>query len=158
MNPPGTIGINEAARLTGKNKAIIHRDAEANKLPFTKNDKGHRAFQVADLLACYGPFKPLAGDETGDETGSGHRKSPEQETNVTSGLTVALDAKDQLIDALKAQIEDLRQERDRWHTAYEQKLLPAPAQPAANTNLPVVTEPPHSKPTWFQRLTGRATA
>lgn len=133
-NPVGTVGINQAAKLTGKNKAIIHRDAEAGKLHHSKNEKGHRVFQIADLIGCYGEFKAV----TSDETTSNHQKSPEQITSVTSDLTVALKAKEEVIDLLRAQIEDLRTERedlraerDRWHTAFEQvKMLPAPANEA----------------------------
>lgn len=130
-NPLGTVGINEAARLTGKNKAIIHRDAEGGKLHCSKNEKGHRVFQIADLIACYGEFKPI----TSDETGSGHRKSLPEETNPISDLAGVLKAKEEVIATLKAQIEDLRadredirNERDRWHRAFEEvKMLPAPA-------------------------------
>lgn len=133
QNPPGHVGINQAAKLTGKNKAVIHRDADSGKLPNSKNEKGHRIFQIADLIAKYGPLKPV----TGDDNGLDHQKSPEQETSVTSNLTAALEAKEEVISTLKAQIEDLKAERedikgerDRWHRAFEEvKMLPAPAKP-----------------------------
>lgn len=134
-NPPGHVGINEAARLTGKNKAVIHRDADKGKLHHSKNEKGHRIFQIADLISCYGELKP----QTSDETGSNHSKSPAEETGETSdnkGLEAALQAKEEVIATLKEQIEDLRaeredirRERDRWHGAYNEiKMLPAPAE------------------------------
>lgn len=131
QNQPGYVGINQAAKLTGKNKAVIHRDADSGKLHHSKNEKGHRVFQIADLISTYGPLKPI----TGDETGSDHRKSPAQEISVTSNLDAALQAKEEVIATLKAQIadlkaerEDIRHERDRWHKAFEEvKMLPAPA-------------------------------
>lgn len=131
QNQPGHVGINQAAKLTGKNKAVIHRDADSGKLFHTKNDKGHRVFQIADLITCYGPLKPITGEETSDNL----HKSPQQETSVTSDLDAALKAKEEVISTLKAQIEDLKAERedikhdrDRWHQAYsEVKMLPAPA-------------------------------
>lgn len=130
-NPVGTVGINQAAKLTGKNKAVIHRDAESGKLHFSKNEKGHRVFQLADLIACYGELKPI----TSDETASNHQKSPDQETIETSTLAAVVLAKEEVIATLKAQIEDLKAERedikrdrDRWNKAFEEvKMLPAPA-------------------------------
>ncbi len=131
QNQPGYVGINQAAKLTGKNKAVIHRDADSGKLPYSKNEKGHRVFQIADLLNIYGPLKPI----TGDDTSSNNQKSPAIEPSVTSDLDAALKAKEEVISTLKAQIEDLKaeredikHERDRWHQAYsEVKMLPAPA-------------------------------
>ena len=129
-NPPGHVGINQAARLTGKNKAIIHRDADNKKLPHTKNEKGHRIFQIADLISTYGELKP----ETSEVTSDNNQKSPPDKSVVTSDLTATLEAKEQVIATLKDQIEDLKAERedikyerDRWHKAFEEvKMLPAP--------------------------------
>lgn len=131
QNPLGHVGINQAAKLTGKNKAVIHRDADSGKLHHSKNEKGHRIFQIADLIACYGELKPV----TSDETSANHQKSPYEETSVTSDLDAALKAKEEVIATLKGQIEDLKaeredikNERDRWHKAFEEvKMLPAPA-------------------------------
>ncbi|MFN7137801.1 MAG: hypothetical protein ACK4UN_00525 [Limisphaerales bacterium] len=131
QNPLGHVGINQAAKLTGKNKAVIHRDADSGKLHHSKNEKGHRIFQIADLISCYGELKPV----TSDETSSNHQKSPTEEPIVTSDLSAALEAKEEVIATLKAQIEDLKAERedikgerDRWHKAFEEvKMLPAPA-------------------------------
>lgn len=130
-NPPGHVGINQAARLTGKNKAVIHRDAESGKLHHSKNSKGHRIFQIADLISCYGELKP----ETSDATSKDNRESPAQETSETRDVTAVVEAKEQVIATLKEQIEDLKAEResikidrDRWHRAYDEiKMLPAPA-------------------------------
>lgn len=130
QNPLGHVGINQAAKLTGKNKAVIHRDADSGKLHHTKNEKGHRIFQIADLISCYGELKPV----TSDETSFNHQKSPQEETSVTSDLDAALKAKEEVIATLKSQIEDLKaeredikSERDRWHRAFEEvKMLPAP--------------------------------
>lgn len=131
QNPLGHVGINQAAKLTGKNKAVIHRDSDSGKLHHSKNEKGHRIFQIADLISCYGELKPA----TSNETSLNHLKSPPQETNLTSNLDAALKAKEEVIATLKSQIEDLKAERedikgerDRWHKAFEEvKMLPAPA-------------------------------
>ncbi len=134
-NPPGYVGTNEAAKLTGKNKTVIKEDAESGKLPSTKNDKGYRIFQIADLLNIYGPFKKQV---TGDASSSDNQFSPPEKTSVSSDITGILEAKEQVIKMLQDQIEDVKRERDRWHNAYEMKLLPAPT--------PVVQAPANDLP------------
>ena len=139
MEQPGYVGINEAARLTGKNKAQISKDAKESRLPFARNEKGHMTFQVVDLQAKYGALRnPITGERSGDA----HRKSLGEKTSVTTDLAAVLMAKDETISSLKAQIEDLKTDRDRWsrqavELLEQVKMLPAPAsnqnQPAATT-------------------------
>ena len=81
------------------------------------------------------------------------RPETEEKAAEINGLKAVLQAKEEHIALLKDQIERERINAERWHTAYEQKLLPAPAQPPANTNLPLVTQP---KPGFFARLFGRS--
>jgi hypothetical protein len=122
--PPGTVGLNQAARLTGKNKAVLHRDADRGVLSYETNDKGHRVFQVAELGRVYG-LKPVTGEETRENHFAVTDQKPPEPV------------RDELVAELRARIADLQAERDRWHQAYtELRALPAPATKTAEPDPP----------------------
>ena len=125
MNEPHLVGINEAARLTGKNKATISRDTKSGRLSSIMNDDGKmRRYQVSELERVYGT---LRSPDTGYAPVANHQSQPVKETSATSALPEVVKAKDEVISLLKEQVEDLRKERDNWR---EQALrvLPAPTE------------------------------
>ena len=134
MNESYLVGINTASKLTGKNKATISRDSKAGKLSSTTNEAGHKRYQVAELERVYGRLRNP--DDTSDAPGANHRNQPPISTTDTSLVTEVVKAKDELIEALKNQIEDLRKDRDSWKVQ-AQRMLPAPA----DTTTAPVTEP-----------------
>jgi hypothetical protein len=97
-----------AAMATGVNKSSI----KASRISATKNDTGWM-IEVAELHRVFPPLPTVA---TGDATA------------MPRDATV-----DELIRVLRQQVEDMRQERDRWHAAFEAnqqqqvRLLPPPA-------------------------------
>lgn len=155
MSEPHLVGINEAARLTGKNKATISRDTKSGKLSATSSDTGSKRYQVAELERVYGK---LRNPDTGYAPGADHRNQPEEKTSETILLPEVLKAKDQVIELLQKQVEDLRHERDNWRETANQALraLPAPAPAPAETIVsttpaPVqapVTAPPEKRGFW----------
>jgi hypothetical protein len=97
-----------AAMATGVNKSTILRSIKGGRLSATKDETGWQ-IEVAELHRI---FKPLPTAATGEATA------------VPQDATVH-----ELIRLLRQQVEDMRQERDRWHAAFEasQRLLPPPA-------------------------------
>jgi hypothetical protein len=101
-----------AAMATGVNKSTILRSIKAGRISATKNDAGW-TIEVAELHRV---FPPLPMTATGEATA------------MSRDATV-----DELIRVLRQQVEDMRQERDRWHAAFEAgqqqqiRLLPPPA-------------------------------
>jgi hypothetical protein len=130
MSEPHFVGINEAARLTGKNKATISRDTKTGKLTATTNDTGAKRYQVAELERVYGT---LRSPTTGYAPVDNHRTQPQETTNDTSALTEVVKAKDEMIALLKDQVDDLKRERDNWRDQ-AQRALPAPVDTTPATS------------------------
>ena len=57
MNEPHIVGINDAARLTGKNKATISRDTTLGRISASVNEAGHKRYMVAELERYYGKLR-----------------------------------------------------------------------------------------------------
>jgi len=149
MSEPHLVGINEAARLTGKNKATISRDTKSGKVSATVNEAGQKRYMVAELERFYGT---LRSPGTGYAPVDNHQNQPARNTSDTSVIPEVVKAKDEVIELLKGQVEDLKRDRDNWR---EQALraLPAPADttPAPVTE-PVTTTPPVKRGFWpFRR-------
>ena len=51
------VGLNEAARLTGKDASTITRAGQAGRLSFSKDESGNRMFDLAELGRVYGPLR-----------------------------------------------------------------------------------------------------
>src|SRR3954451_10938488 len=51
------VGLNEAARLTGKDASTITRAGQPGRLSFTKDESGNRMFDLAELGRVYGPLR-----------------------------------------------------------------------------------------------------
>ena len=48
------VGINQAAKITRKNKSVIWRDEKAGKLSSKANGKGNKVYDIAELERVYG--------------------------------------------------------------------------------------------------------
>jgi septal ring factor EnvC (AmiA/AmiB activator) len=55
--PAMQVGLNEAARLTGKDASTITRACQAGRLSFSKDETGNRMFDLAELERVYGPLR-----------------------------------------------------------------------------------------------------
>ena len=51
------VGLNEAARLTGKDQSTITRACQSGRLSFTKDESGNRMFDLAELERVYGQLR-----------------------------------------------------------------------------------------------------
>ena len=105
-----------AAMATGVNKSTILRSIKAGRISATKNDTGW-TIEVAELHRVFPPLPPIATGE-----------APAMPRDATI---------DALVQVLRQQVEDMRQERNRWHAAFEasqqqhMRLLPPPATDSA---------------------------
>lgn len=110
------IGLTEAARLTGKDKATIHRAMKSGKLSFTVGDGGERQIDPAELDRVF-PIKPQ--DEGAEVAPRNRQKSQSNYTQLVQ-LSAQLDAErvktasfeERLADK-DTVIDDLRQRLDR---------------------------------------------
>jgi hypothetical protein len=112
-----------AAMATGVNKSTILRSIKAGRISATKSETGW-SIEVAELHRV---FPPLPTAATGEATA------------MPRDATI-----DALVQVLRQQVEDMREERDRWHRAFEAsqqqhtRLLPPPTTDnAAGGNLEI---------------------
>lgn len=140
MSHAHLVGINEASRLTGKNKATIAQANKAGKLAAVVDDNGRKRYDVSELERVYGT---LRSPNTGYAPVETHRNQPAPTTDAT-GFSEVIKAKDELIETLRLQVQDLMLDRDHWRD--HAKALPAPTnhttpapvdQPSPTTPAPV---------------------
>lgn len=112
-----TVGLTEAARLTGKNASTITRSRRSGKLSARADGNGNALFDVAELERVFGPLR--CPDDAGTSANS------VQGTMAHDALTRMHDAEKaalrQQIEGLQerlrekdALIEDTRRDRDHW--------------------------------------------
>jgi hypothetical protein len=94
-----TYNLSTAAMATGASKSTILRAIKAGRISATKDDVGWQ-IEVAELHRV---FKPLPIPETGVDGVVTHRAT-----------------QDEMVRLLQNQLEDMRQERDRWHASSDQ--------------------------------------
>ena len=84
------VGLNEAARLTGKDASTITRACQAGRLSFSKDESGNRMFDLAELERVYGPLR-----------------KPEEQTVPTANIAAVTEA---LERAHAAEVNGLQRE------------------------------------------------
>jgi hypothetical protein len=130
--PSFTLGT--ASQATGTAKSTILRAIKAGRISATRDELNQWQIDPAELARV---FPLLAIPNTPGAT-------PEQPQMIRDATPMERDATtDMLVAELRATLTDMRQDRDRWHTAYEkeqaahartqdalaatQRLLPPPA-------------------------------
>jgi hypothetical protein len=115
------IGLTEAARLTGKDKATIHRAMKSGRLSFTVGDDGDRQIDPAELERVYS-IKPQDGEP---EVAPRNRKKAKSnhvqiaqlaaQLEIEHAKTVSLEErladKDSVIDDLRRRLDREGEER-----------------------------------------------
>jgi hypothetical protein len=111
-----TYNLQTASLATGIHKSTILRSIRGGRISATRNPDGW-SIEVAELHRVFPALpQPASADATAAQPPILHE--------ATS---------DALVKVLREQVDDMRQERDRWHAAYEasearlQRLLPPPA-------------------------------
>ena len=109
----------EAAKETGLTKPAIFKFIQKGRVSATKDDKGQWRIDPAELFRVYPPAAKKAITET--QTGNLELllKLKEVETKLEVTEKRLLD-KESEIENFRAQVGDLRTERERWRTQAEQ--------------------------------------
>src|SRR5262249_44544058 len=150
VSPPylAYVGINEAARLTGKGKQQIYRDIKAGKLSWHIEADGKKLLQIADLDRIY---KLKNQPVTGNGTSHQNRVLPPARDGVTTQKAiesaVELAVMKERVSRLEDENRDLRQTRDRLLEQNERLTMLLPAPPASKEPEPE-PEPVKPKSLW----------
>jgi hypothetical protein len=130
--------LGTASQATGTAKSTILRAIKAGRISATRDELGQWQIDPAELARVF----PLLAIPSAPVTPPG--ATPEQPPAARDAPAIERDATtDMLVAELRATLTDMRQDRDRWHTAYEkeqaahartqdalaatQRLLPPPA-------------------------------
>lgn len=143
------VGINQAARLTGKNKSVIWRDTKAGKLSSTLDGKGKTVYNLAELERVYGQLREPSS-ETVAPVVAGNQLQLDYEREK---LEMKLQFLERELSLVKEQIFELKDDRDQWRDQAQTALRALP-RPAAATDAETVQP---RKKMWFIRgLSGNA--
>ena len=109
----------EAAKETGLTKPAIFKAIQKGRVSATKDDKGQWLIDPAELFRVYSPAVKRAMVET--QTGNFDLllKLKEMEAKLEVTEKRLLD-KESEIENFRAQVDDLRTERERWRIQAEQ--------------------------------------
>jgi predicted site-specific integrase-resolvase len=159
------IGLTEAAKLTGKDKATIHRALKSGKLSCTLSDSGERQIDPAELERVF-PIR--SQDEVARTVDSGKRNYTQSTGRVaemkaqleTERMTIAhlqerLADKDNVIDDLRSRLDREGEERRKLTAILtdqrERPIITPP--PLAAVAQPAAPEATPARKRW--RLFGR---
>lgn len=109
----------QAAKAVNTSKATIHRAIKSGKLSAIRQNDGTFLIDPAELHRVYEPLRADAKKPHGT-------LSDTAETGETVRLQAELAGARALQVMLERQIEDLKIERDRWHTQAERLALIGP--------------------------------
>ncbi len=138
--------LGEAARLTGLGKTTLARAIKAGRLSAARTELGSYQIDPAELARVYPfPAPTEAADATVAATGPLVHQGTPNATGETPGATAALEAQiaglREVGELLRRQLDDVRDDRDRWRSQAERLALAAP----------MTTPAPVSRP-WWRRL------
>jgi excisionase family DNA binding protein len=109
----------EAAKETGLTKPAILKAIQKGRVSATKDDKGQWLIDPAELFRVYSPTVKKEMGET--QTGSFELLLKLKELEVKLAVTEKrLLDKESEIENFRAQVDDLRSERERWRIQAEQ--------------------------------------
>lgn len=119
------LSVGEAAKAVGMTRQAIQAAIKKGTVSATKNAKGAWQVDPAELFRVYQPVgRADAPTDSEDFTSVVIRQAAEIQE-----LTAKLKAAHELLDVLRSQNVDLKEQRDLWQVEariWQQKALPAP--------------------------------
>ena len=158
-----SIGLTEAAKLTGKSPSTItrrsnHKDSN-KRLSFTANSNGDRLYDVAELERVFGKLRvPDEEHAIVQKTDNAPPSNPLHEEIILGHQRENALLQEQ-ITQLRAQVDDLKQDRDEWRTQAKQSTLFLEDQREKETELKHALKEAQSAPevkrSWWGRVVYR---
>jgi hypothetical protein len=101
----------QAAQATGLNRSTILRSIKSGRISGTRDDQGVWSVEPVELHRVFPPAQ-------------GEPKALPQHAQPDAELRVRVALAEERLGDLKAQLEDLRQQRDKWQSQAERLSLP----------------------------------
>ena len=126
------LSLKDAAEAVGMTKPALFKAIKSGRLSAVRNDKGEYQLDPAELFRVYPPPK------TGPVT-----RNPESLQLEIDGLRREMQQRDERINDMRTQVDDLKADRDHWRQQAT-ALLTHQQQPPAET----------ARPSFWRRLFG----
>jgi len=149
------VSVTEAARLTGKNRATIHRYIKQGKLSQSKDATEQKKLDTSELIRVFGGIS--ATNATVSQSDAKQHDATEEKTVFVADLQQKIALLEQLLDSKNQELKRQDEHIDSLKQAMyliESKLpkTPEPApEPQPEATTPVVTEtvaPVTTKKSW----------
>jgi excisionase family DNA binding protein len=128
------LSLRQAAQQAGTSKSTILRAVKSGRLSASRTDDGGYSIDPAELHRVY-PVKPtheLAHTDASQRSAGQDALPLEAPAPLHAPDATALAVRNAALEAelegLKIRVEELRQDRDRWHAQAERLALPAPVR------------------------------
>ena len=118
------LSVGEAAKAVGMTRQAIQAAIKKGTVSATKNAKGAWQVDPAELFRVY---QPVGSQEVPKDSEDFTSLVTRQAAEIQE-LTAKLNAAHELLDVLKSQNADLKEQRDLWQVEariWQQKTLPA---------------------------------
>ena len=149
------VGLNDAARLTGKDRSTITRARRRGQLSAVMGGNGRTRYDTAELDRVFGLLPE-------DETVQDHQKptkfniTPHAERRVLAQEVVSLKRE---ISRLEDALQDARQDRDNWREALDHSREDAEdwkrqAQALLTSSSPITPAQPEARLGFWRRVFG----
>ena len=119
------LSVGEAAKAVGMTRQAIQAAIKKGTVSATKDAKGAWQVDPAELFRVYQPV----GSQDVPKDSEDFTSVVTRQASEIQGLTDKLKAAHELLDVLRSQNADLKEQRDLWQAEariWQQKALPAP--------------------------------
>ena len=135
-----SLSLAEAAAATGTNRTTILRAIKVGKVSASRDAHGNWVVEPAELHRVYPPV---------EQRTLGNRNATHYRAQIAEAAQAAqIAALRETADLMRAQLEDVRRDRDRWRDQAQ-----AVTRQLADARTPAPTPEPAPRP-WWRRLAG----
>jgi hypothetical protein len=119
------LSLKDAAETVGMTKPALFKAIKSGRLSATRDDKGQYQIDPAELFRVYPPPKtePVT-------------RNPESLQLEIDGLRREIQQRDERFNDMRAQVDDLKTDRDHWRQQATMLLTHQPTPAAAETPRP----------------------
>jgi excisionase family DNA binding protein len=126
------LSLREAAKEAGTSKSTILRAVKAGRLSATRTDDGGYSIEPAELFRVYPPESRAMRQNRVTEHGAGHDASADAMADLkirNAIIEAELGFLKDVLASERRRADEIREDRERWHSQAERLALIAPAKP-----------------------------
>ena len=149
-----TVGVTQAAKMTGRDPSTIFRALRTGRLSYTKDEAGNRRIDIAELERLY----PLVKRPDAEPTNGAIRAPARARTGTPAGeveaLRLLVAAKDEALRDLRARVDAIEARLDASEAERRQlsERLTGLLSHRQSGSVPVVQPAPARVPWWLRWL------